>query len=397
MKLIIHKILRHKSRYVSLILSLVIVQTLVTLIINSVISLPNEIIPDKIFNVDRVYQLKIMCENPTSSDDFFLIGMTPAVLEAIKNIEGIDETCSGFPPKLTGEIDTYQLRSMSDSVQNVFHTEAGVGFEKIFDVELIKGKFFSDKMPEQKEVLITETLAKKLNLLNKPLPQIITLPGRYDSIEWQSNVCGIIKDLNYYKAQKKGEKVYPLISKNPYSNSCVLKVKKGIDLATLESKIKHTVSPFLNGNLAVVEIVALEEQVWMSWNSMKNQVLPIIIVIPTILLYTIMALFGLFLNDVMRKKPEFGIMRAIGFNRFQIFSLIMKEVMAISGVTMLSVLLLGAMIPDVRKIICIGEPNSFLELWIMSSVIITVLVVLSAIIPAIKITRIQPVEALAEE
>jgi ABC-type antimicrobial peptide transport system permease subunit len=395
MKMIIHKILRHKGRYVSLILSLVIVQCLMIFILNMGTSVVRDLIPDKLFNVDRVYQLEITVRQSDNSSDFFTLGIIPSVFEAIQSVEGIDKLCLGPSPKLTGEISSYQLKYLADTVRNVFYTVAGVGFEKMFDVKLVKGDFFSENRPQLREILITETLAKRLNLLNKPLPQIIMVPGQYNSVEWQANVCGIIKDLNYYNAQKKTEKVYPLISKALALSSCILRVKKGIELTALELKIKNAVQPFVKGDLATVQLVALDETVWRPWNSVKNQVLPIISVIFIILLYTLMALFGLFWTDITRKKAEFGILRAFGFNRWHIFNVILKEVIVISGITIFLTLFISSGISV--KMSSSAQYFSFIELWMISSVTITGLILFAAIIPAMKITRLNPVDALSEE
>jgi ABC-type antimicrobial peptide transport system permease subunit len=120
-------------------------------------------------------------------------------------------------------------------------------------------------------------------------------------------------------------------------------------------------------------------------------------IIPLVLFYAFFAIFGLFWSEMSRDKIKYGILRAIGFSRMQVFSLVFKEAVVLSFISFAFTSLITLNMRPMLQTGPFDSDSMFARFLILSFLVIFVFVVLAACIPAIKTTMIRPVEALSEE
>ncbi len=397
MKLFLHKIRKYKRRYISLVLALVIVQGILLLSVNILINLKCQLFPETIFNIENTYQLEVLYPYPNTKPELVDIAFSQQLKETIEAIDGVRiHVASGIFP-LTKGLQIHQSKNELDIDVKTFTAKAGPGFEELFPVNFLKGKGFCD-VPTIKEVILTETLAKKLDVFNKKLPTLTSLPSRY-SEEWQDFfLCGIIEDLGYFNEEKVDEAVYPIIYK-AYSDFSLLKLDEDVSLFELKKKIKQAALPFTHGYEPIIQIIQLDSRVNDLWQEAKSMIIPVVSVIPIILLYVLIAMFGLFWTDMKRKKTDYGIMRAVGFSKWMIFRNLILEALLLVAFSGVISFLLTWNFSDVLKEFWKGSQGN-LGIWLpwfISFMVILFLVIIASIIPAIRTIQIQPVEALSEE
>ena len=320
MKLLLYKIRKYKARYISIVLALMVIQAILFFAIHLTLDLKERLFPEQAFNTKDLYQLKIFYPHPNTQPELVNLDINAEILNQLKNIEGIESCCIGFGSSLFVKgIHERALKTNLDSTLKVFFSYGAYGIQNVLPLELVKGSFYTSLDPAKKEVLLSETLARKLNLFNKPLPCTVSLPTYYVDNEWQDfSLCGIIKDNDYYNIRNKEESVFPLLFKTRSNSSVFLKLKPNTNLSEVENTIRQVILPYAHGTSPIIEILTYKSWIRDEWEENKNQIIPLISIVPTILFYTLIALFGLFWNDVKHKKTDYGIMRAIGFNQTNI-------------------------------------------------------------------------------
>ncbi|WP_303918643.1 ABC transporter permease [Draconibacterium sediminis] len=406
MKLFFHKLRKYKIRYISLVLALVIVQGIVFFSVNLLRNMMNELFPETIFPVENLYQCDILYYRSNTKPELVKLVSDEKLHSRLEAIDGIQKVGGAGLSRLEKRISSYNCSNDLDSTLKTFQVFAGYGFEKIFPVNFLKGKEFSDadwdgdwQKDWKEEVILTETLAKKLNLFNKELPVLVSLPTSYVDQKWRDYyLCGIIEDLGYYNRENPSEAVYPLIFKS-FRDCSVLRIEEGADLYKIEKEIEQAVRPLTQDSEPNVQIVDLSSRINDDWEEMKSTIIPMLSIIPIVMLYVLIAMFGLFWTDMKRKKTDYGIMRAVGFSRRIIFrNLISEAFLLVVFAGVVSLLLMLNFSGDLRELF--KGLSGYLGMWpswTISIAFVMVLVLLASIFPALKTTRIQPVEALAEE
>lgn len=249
--------------------------------------------------------------------------------------------------------------------------------------------------------MLTETSAKHFGVFNKALPYNIILPKSYKAgkgtVEYL--VCGIIKDLGFYDEMNQKKEVFPLITRAGRTTTVRIRIGEDINPTEIQANINEIARKRYGHLNPRVEMIHIKKAVYRRWEGEKDEILPLLSLIPLILFYTLIALFGLFWNDVKRKKVDFGVMRAIGFNKMNIFKIVIAEALLFAAIPALFNLFIifnfKSQLNDLFNAVQ-GEIGIY-ELWLLSTLAITILIVLASIVPAIKTTHIQPAEALSNE
>jgi len=399
MNLIIYKMLQHKRRYIFLILSIVVIQLLVFLSMIFLLNTKKSLFPETVFNINNCYNLEVLYPNETDKDaEFNTFQFDEESLDIIRSLDQV-KYATIKSPSVWKRVHESMLTS-SGKIDNIFYTETGNGFEKILNLKLIKGSLFSRNATENTEAIITKTLADSLGIFNKELPQAITVNGidKKNNQEITCTITGIVEDI-YYNCS--GKEVFPLFCRRNFlpniesSGSVLLKLDGNTDIDELENKIGNSIQSFTKTK-PIVQLISLDVIVNELWNEEKRMYITMLSIIPLVLFYAFFAIFGLFWSEMSHDKIKYGILRAIGFTRMQVFLLVFKEAVILSLVSFIFTSFISL---NIRSILQESLDSSSLVtvLLIVSFFVIFVFVVLAACIPAIKQTMVNPVEALARE
>lgn len=82
-------------------------------------------------------------------------------------------------------------------------------YEKVFDLKVLKGRFFSDEfLSDSTAVVLNESAVKILNLGDDPVGKKITFPGNVPSEDFYLTVIGVVKDFHFESLH---QKIRPLV------------------------------------------------------------------------------------------------------------------------------------------------------------------------------------------
>lgn len=129
----------------------------------------------------------------------------------LKEVSNVDEVskASGIPFHGFGDW-TYQVPKEDNRRVSPYNAFVSPGVEKVLDLDLVKGRFFDERVSDTSAIVINESLANELGW-NEPIGKELARPGGYTF-----NVIGVMKDFNY--ASLKSE-IDPMIFRYGYENS----------------------------------------------------------------------------------------------------------------------------------------------------------------------------------
>ncbi|HEX2919708.1 MAG TPA: FtsX-like permease family protein [Bacteroidales bacterium] len=385
MNFYLSRFLRNKSRYLAMMLIIGCVYFAMHILFMQLPDLYKEFNPVYTFNIENVYELRTM----TSSHS--LLGIDDNVGAEIKfnddlvndleNIEGINSVCLCDVFEPMSEI--YGCISLNDSIQNFILYGLGEGFEDVLKLKITKN---DNRFSTNPEIYIESTLAERLNEAgfrgNKI--EVGEEKNRYD-INGTFNPLGI-------NARRKGE-LFAGIQKIKESGRILFRLIPGTDIKDVENSIYRLLTTRYNADKNAFSYGPLFLSGKEDWFENKNQVVAMFIIAIICLLYIMLSLLGLYWNETKNRNVEIGIMRAIGFTKWQVFGMVIKEATIISVVAIIiSVILIINSFPKDLE-----STRTFILSIFVNSAILLGIVWLSVIIPAVKSSMVEPAQALSEE
>lgn len=393
MNWMLHKIRRHKLRYISVVIALVIVQSLLCFVFGMKEDLRNQFYKNFLFDLNDLYEVKVyqyhsncypeMVELDFKSEHRTIISQLPEVVSVCH--ASFSAICStdneGYPQKLYNGMYGFGIK-------------AGVDFQNVFDLPLLRGNYFSEQEGSIPEVILTKKLADDYRIMNRELPVLITLPIDWvdrDSMTYQ--VCGVVDDLPI-KDYRHGA-LCPWIICDRYKHALTVRLAPNTDIKELQKKIRSRFVGIGNGNDVVVTLTSVKDQFLFSFKKTNRRVVALLSIVPMILLYTFFAMLGLFYIESKRNRSAYGIMRALGITKTRLFEKQFTEAFMLLALALFLQVLLGSLM-NIQMFFDYDQGGYFMG-WLQSAFILLFIVCCAVLIPTLTIIKTKPVDALAEE
>lgn len=379
------KFLRNKSRYLTMMVIIGCVYFAMHFLFMQLPYLRAEIYPRYIFDVENVYELNSLTSNSS------ILGIVENIKDEIKfnddlvnelkNVDGIKTVClcNIFSPLSI----IHGSMTLNDSIQNFILYGLGEGFEDVLKLEISENDNATSINPE---IFIESTLAENLKIGNSKRNELEV--GKESK---KYDVKGTFEPLGIQDGQKGF--LFAGIQKIKESGRILVRLNPGADIKNIEKSIFRLLTARYDTDDSAFEFSPLSQSGKENWFEYKNQIVSYFIIAIICLLYIMLSLLGLYWNETKSRNVEIGIMRAIGFTKWQVFGLIIKEATIISAVAIaFALILIINFFPGELE-----SSGSFILSIIVNSAILLSIVWLSVLIPAVKSSMIQPAQALSEE
>ena len=327
--------------------------------------------------------------------------MSPTVLQQFKkSVEGL-EGVEAASYTITDPVINYDETTEHRYNDHDFIVFCDEEYEKTFDLHLVQGHWFNKEEANQepRPAVITARHAAKLGidqLTKQSLYTYIERSGK-DSIPYR--VIGIVDNIEPMMGRGSIEKdvspvFVPMTSSSfgAIENLFVIKTDRKVDQKALEKQVqtlltKSGVDSYLLGYSIMPLKQTLKGQIIRHFSELKI-VYGILLVLFS---YILIALFGSFWRQTLKRTTEIGIRRALGHSRGKVVFYILAEPLLLLGIVMVPVTIIYL---NLYKLIRMQAP---LPVFLVCTGILLFIVLTASIIPAIRAGRIHPVEALSEE
>lgn len=309
--------------------------------------------------------------------------------EGLLRIDGVEKVSYVLENPPFWIVPQYQEFIVDSEVKQIRTLETDSVFFDLLEIKPVKGEVYSSGSIQGNYLPAIATLAGEKEFFNgEALGKIIKRKSDGQNIK----IIGVIEK---YKHHPSGSPLPGImVCRNRPSRSVLLKFNPNADLIAMQNKISNLTTNWKGGKMFFSENDNIDTEKQQAMKLNYSAYYGASLALSFLFLNAFMGYFTLIYYNVQTRKKEMGIRRASGANRGRIIRKILSE--------NLSIMLIGSLVAVVLlwQLFHLIKFNKWEFFWMgywLSLVIGLTITLGSALIPAIKAARVQPVEALAEE
>jgi putative ABC transport system permease protein len=264
-------------------------------------------------------------------------------------------------------------------------------------IPLRRGRFLTadDGVSAPPAALVSETFARIRFPGTDPIGHRIQLGAQEDRGPW-SMIVGIIGDVRYDALDREPrEAVYQPQAMNPFHYTRLVARTDG-DPWRFERAIRAAIRE-VGSAQAVFHVQPMDDYVASSLAE-RSFALALIAVFGVLaLLLSAIGVYGLVSSSVVQRTPEIGVRSALGASRRDLFVLVLRQGMALTGIGLGLGLLAGFGLTRLVASFLFGVGPSDPGAMASAAALLAVVAAVASYLPARAATRIDPLEALRVE
>ena len=323
----------------------------------------------------------------------------------LESLPGVQSASSVLPLPLSGDrfVISFEIegRPMApkDHPSGDFFA-AGVGYFRAMGIPIIKGRDFDDRDRHGSTpvVIITETLARQFFPNEDPIgkrikPGINTIEGEKTTMR---EIIGVVGDVRNRSLDTAPKQAYYVPQTQVPFDQMVMVIKTGDDPHNLISAATKQVSA-MDQDIPVFGVKTMEEYLSTSVAAPRFSTTLLTIFAGVALVLTVVGLYGVMSYSVAQRRNEIGIRLALGAQSRDVLLMIVKQgslliglglVIGLSGAFALTRLIASMLFGVTAK-----DPLTFTAV----GVLLAAVALLACYVPALRATKVDPMEALRYE
>ena len=286
-------------------------------------------------------------------------------------------------------VDGYQIPP--EEQPTVEYNEVGPDYFVTMGIPLVSGREFTPADDEKAALVavVNETMAARYWRGKDPIGERVQVKGRW------MKVVGVAKDSKYYSIRETPKPFFYVPRRQNFSVAANLYVRTPLSPDTLSRTLAREVHA-LDANLALYEVITLQEQVERSTSAQMVAVTLVGILGALALMLAAVGLYGVMSYAVSQSTREMGLRMALGASASSVLRLVLWRGVALIGV---GVLLGAAAALGVTRLlgnlfykVSPRDPQTFG----MAFVVMAIAVLAACFLPAWRATRTDPARALRD-
>lgn len=276
---------------------------------------------------------------------------------------------------------------------------ADPGYFQAMGIPLVEGRFFSDneRLDHDKFVIVNREFVRLFFSKEDPI-------GKHIHVNWRSSagedyeIVGVVGDTLWKVGRPVREMMwFPILAGIPGNSSDVmLVVRSDRDVESLALPVQKTIAG-LDANLPVKEILTMDQIIGRSTEDSSFSATLVLAFAGISLLLAAIGLYGVLAYLVAQRTVEIGIRMALGAARQDILKDTLIDGMWPALIGLVLGIATGAAVTQTIRSVLYG--TSPLDITVFVSVTGTLLftAMMACLLPALRATRIEPMQALRTE
>jgi len=286
-------------------------------------------------------------------------------------------------------VDGYQPPPEEQPI--VQYNEVGPDYFPTMGIPLVSGREFT-RTDDEKAALVAvvnETMAVQYWRGRNPIGERVQVKDRW------MQVVGVAKDSKYESVREKPKPFFYVPLRQNFSRGADLFIRTPISAETMARALAREVHA-LDGNLALYEVITLQEQVDRSTSPQLVAVTLVGVLGGLALLLAAIGLYGVMSYAVSQSTRELGLRMALGAGASSLLKLVMSRGLALTagGVALGAAVALGLtrLLGNLLYKVSPRDPLAFGSAF----VVMTIASLAACFLPAWRATRTDPARALRE-
>jgi len=319
------------------------------------------------------------------------------LLDRVKALPGVESaTFARMTPLSYGSysstpvaVDGYQPPPEEQPI--VEYNEVGPDYFTTLGIPLVSGRQFTRADDERAALVavVNETMAAKYWPGRNPIGERVQVKGRW------MRVVGMAKDSKYQSVRETPKPFFYVPLRQNFSRGAGLYIRTPLSPETMTSALMREVHA-LDGNLALYEVITLQEQVDRSTSPQMVAVTLVGILGGLALLLAAIGLYGVMSYAVSQGTRELGLRMALGAGASNLLRLVLSRGLALTagGVALGAAVALGLtrLLGSLLYKVSPRDPLAFGSAF----VVMTIAALVACFLPAWRATRTDPARALRD-
>jgi putative ABC transport system permease protein len=341
------------------------------------------------YETKNVIKIIVDEEDQKVNDDYYNSTRFEGYRENLLRIDGVEIVSYVLENPPFWIVPQYQEFIVDSEVKQIRTLETDSVFFDLLQIKPVKGEIYSSSTIEGNYLPAIATLAGEKEFFNgEALGKIIKRKSDGQNIK----IIGVIEKYKHYPSASPLQGI--MICRNRPSRSVLLKFNPNADLISMQDKISNLTTNWKGGKMSFSENDNIDTEKQQAMKLNYSSYYGASLALAFLFLNAFMGYFTLIYYNVQTRKKEMGIRRASGANKGRIIRKILGE--------NLSIMLIGSLVAlmllwQMFHLIKFDKWEFFWMGYWLSLVIGLIITLGSALMPALKAARVQPVEALAEE
>jgi len=319
------------------------------------------------------------------------------LLERVKALPGVESAAFGrMTPLSYGSYSSTPIavdgyRPPPEEQPIVEYNEVGPNYFATMGIPLMSGREFK-RADDEKAALVAvvnETMAAKYWRGKNPIGERVQVKG-----QWMQ-VVGVAKDSKYQSVREAPKPFFYVPLRQNFSRGAGLFIRTRLSPETMAMALAREVHA-LDGNLAIFEVITLQEQVDRSTSPQQVAVTLVGVLGGLALLLAAIGLYGVMSYAVSQSTRELGLRMALGAGASNLWRLVLSRGLALTagGVLLGATVAIGLtrLLGNLLYKVSPHDPLAFGSAF----VVMTIAALAACFLPAWRATRTDPARALRE-
>lgn len=320
----------------------------------------------------------------------------------LRSLPGVQSASAALPLPLSGDrfvisfqIDGRPVARKDQPSADLFMTEPD--YFRTMGIPVLQGRDFNERDDHSATpvVIVSDSFARQFfpgeNPIGKRMQPGISSWENEDSK--MREIIGVVADIRNRALNQEPKPVYYLPQSQVPFNELAMVVKTSVDPRALISSATREVQA-MDSELPVFGVKTMDEYVSSSVAAPRFNTTLLAIFASVALVLTIIGLYGVMSYSVAQRTNEIGIRMALGAQTRDVLGLIVKDGVKIVGIGLLlgmgGALVLTRLLESLLFGVTTRDPLTFLAI----AAVLSLVAMLACYIPALRATRVDPLEAL---
>jgi macrolide transport system ATP-binding/permease protein len=313
------------------------------------------------------------------------------LLERVKTLPGVESAAfARMTPLSYGSfssspiaVDGYQ--PPPEERPTVKYNEVGPAYFATMGIPLVSGREFTRADDERAApvAIVNETMASQYWRGKDPIGQRVQVKDR-----WML-VVGVAKDSKYESVRETPKPFFYVPLRQNFARGAGLFIRTPLSPQTMATALAREVHA-LDGNLALYEVISLQEQLDRSTSAQLVAVTLVSVLGSLALLLSAIGLYGVMSYAVSQSTRELGLRMALGAGSSNLLRLVMSRALTLTGAGVLlgaaTALLLTRLLGNLLYKVSPRDPLAFGSAF----AVMTIAAIAACLFPAWRATRTDP-------
>jgi len=286
-------------------------------------------------------------------------------------------------------VDGYQL--LPEEQPTVEYNEVGPGYFATIGIPLLSGREFTRADDEKAAPvsIVNETMATRYWRGRNPIGERVQVKGRW------MQIVGVAKESKYQSVREAPKPFFYVPLRQNFSRSAGLFIRTALSPQTMAAALSREVHG-LDGNLALYEVITLQEQVDRSTSPQMVAVTLVGTLGGLALLLAAIGLYGVMSYAVSQNTRELGLRMALGADASNLLRLVMSRGLVLTaGGVLLGAAVALALTRLLGNLLYKVSPRDPLVFG-STLAVMTIASLAACFLPAWRATRTDPARALRD-